>query len=123
MFDFENPFKEEPIEEEIAEETPKDNWRDWEYAEWEKITSEHAEREVDAAPAACDDTERIYRKAHQRRYERTCRNAVKYALLAIGLTAVAYLVRDIQWLAYTIGGIALIFGLTSAYGAGICHEM
>ena len=109
--------------EEMNEVTP-----DWQNANWEQITDAHATAEEASgrADARCSPeaaTDRIYRNIHARHKERTTIAAIRYAMLAIGLTAIGYLVRSIPWLAITLGGIALIYGLIAAYGAGKCHEM
>lgn len=128
MFDFENHFKEAADlaeENEVLEEaTPTD----WENAEWEGITDAHATAEeasgrADARMSHEATAARIYRKVNARRRERTVIASIRYAMLALGLTAVAWLVRDITGLAITLGGIALCFALIAAYGAGKCHEM
>lgn len=128
MFDFENPNKEEVLENECAEVIEDASIPAWETADWEQITEDHAAEENGAGLAGAQENyeetvTRIYRNIHSRRRERTAINAVRYAILAIGLTAVAWLVRDNTKLAFTLGGIALMFGLISAYGAGKCREM
>ena len=126
MFDFENPNKEEVLENERAEVIEDASIPAWETADWEQITEDHAEE--GAGIAGSQETygeviNRVYRNIHSRRRERTAIRAVRYAMLAIGLTAVAWLVRDYTKLAFTLGGIALMFGMISAYGAGKCREM
>lgn len=122
MFDFENPFGGEalPVENAVAD------------AEWGQITDAHAASE-EASVRACarHNAERsrremfdnFYEKSEQRRKERTGVTAARYAVLAIGLASVAYLVRDMTGLALTLGGIAMVLGLIAAYGAGKCREM
>lgn len=100
------------VEKEELEATP-----DWQKANWEQITAEHAENGLGVS------SERIYRKIHGKHHERTAIASLRYAMLAIGLTAVGWLVRSIPWLAITLGIIALVFGLISAYGAGKCSEL
>ena len=118
MFDYE---KEEQA-------TPKA----YENADWEQITDTHASAEEASGRAGARHNvengrreifDNFYKKSEQRRRERTAITAVRYAMLAIGLTAVAWLVREITGLSITLGGIALIFGLTAAYGAGKYREM
>jgi hypothetical protein len=104
MFDIEK--------EKMQEVTP-----DWEIADWEQITGDHARNAKEVSP------DRIYRKVHAKRKERTGIAAVRYAALAIGLTAIGWAVRDVTWLAVTLGAAALAFGLISAYGAGKYREL
>lgn len=122
MFDFENPFGGEalPVENDVAD------------AEWDQITDAHAAAEDASGRAgARHNAERsrremfdnFYEKSEQRRKERTGVTAARYAVLAIGLASVAYLVRDMAGLALTLGGIAMVLGLIAAYGAGKCREM
>ena len=118
MFDFEK--EEQATAEEVS--------RDWENAEWEEITSEHASTEeasgrADARYNPEAATDRIYCKIRAKHHERVSIAAIRYAMLATGLTAVGYLVRSIPWLAITLGVLALIFGLIAAYGAGKCSEL
>ena len=115
MFDFEK--------EEMEEATPN-----WANAEWEKITDNHASTEeasgrADARLNSEATADRIYRKVSARHRDRVCVTAIRFAMLAIGLTAVGWLVRSIPWLAITLGVIALLFGLTAAYGAGKYSEL
>lgn len=115
MFDFEK--------EEMEETAPN-----WQNAEWEKITDNHASTEEasDRADARLNSeatADRIYRKVSARHRDRVCVTAIRFAMLAIGLTAVGWLVRSIPWLAITLGVVALIFGLTAAYGAGKYSEL
>ena len=112
------------IEKEEMEETAP-NWHD---AEWDKITDNHASTEeasgrADARLSSEATADRIYRKISARHRDRVCVTAIRFAMLALGLTAVAWLVRSIPWLAITLGIIALIFGLTAAYGAGKYSEL
>lgn len=104
MFDFEK--------EEMQQETPE-----WENADWEQITHDHA------AQGNGMNSDRIYSKIHTKRKDRTGIAATRYAMLAIGLTAIGYAVRSATWLAVTLGVVALVFGLISAYGAGKHSEM
>lgn len=118
MFDYEK--EEQATAEEVS--------RDWENAEWEEITDAHATAEeasgrADARLSPEAATDRIYRKIHAKHHERTAIAAIRYAILAIGLTAIGYLVRSIPWLAISLGIVALLFGLIAAYGAGKCCEM
>lgn len=118
MFDYEK--EEQATAEEVS--------RDWENAEWEEITDAHATAEeasgrADARLSPEAATARIYRKINACRRERTAITAVRYAMLAIGLTAVAWLAREITGLSIALGVVALIFGIIAAYGAGKCHEM
>lgn len=133
MFEFENPFK-QAIEQANVKDFDTENCTelsttpDWENADWEGITDAHATEEetssrADARQSPEAATARIYRKINARRRERTAITAIRYAMLAIGLTAIAWLAREITGLSITLGIIALIFGLTAAYGAGKCHEM
>ena len=90
---------------------------DWENADWEQITHDHADDAKEVSP------DRIYRKVHAKRKERTAIAAARWAFLAIGLTALGLAVRDMEKLAITLGVIALVFGLTAAFGAGKYKEM
>ena len=124
MFDFEK--EEQAPAEEVSP--------DWENAEWEEITSEHADQE-DYVPRDHVDPTAIkiegkreafsdfYAKRHQHRKDNIAVGSVRYAMLAIGLTAIGYAVRSTTWLAVTLGVVALVFGLISAYGAGKHSEM
>ena len=103
-----------------------------ENADWEQITDAHASAEEASGRAGArhnaerskrETFDNFYEKSEQRRKVRTGVTAARYAILAIGLTAVAYLVRDMTGLALTLGGIALVLGLIAAYGAGKCREM
>ena len=108
---------------------------EWEDANWEQITENHAEAEQVSGRAdiraAADNPVAMkrelfadfYEKLRERKKDRVAVASAKYAMLAIGLTAVTYLVRDMQWLAITLGAIALVFGLISAYGIGKCQQM
>lgn len=101
---------------------------DYAEAEWEKITDDHALEEersgrADARQNNQAATARIYHKISARCKERTGITAVRYAIAAIGLTAVAYLVRNLTGLAIALGSIALALGFTAAYGAGKYREM
>ena len=105
---------------------PMSNW------EWDGIVNEHAGTEAAQHRASDADGvqeakkhmfDNFYEKSEQRRKVRTGVTAARYAILAIGLTAVAWLVRDMTGLALTLGGIALVLGLIAAYGAGKCREM
>ena len=124
MFDFEK-------EEQVTAEEVSPNW---ENAEWEKITGDHAAQEnhiprdyVD--PAAIKNEGKreafsnFYEKRHQHRKDNIAVGSVRYALLSIGLTAIGYMVRSTTWLAVVLGVVALAFGLISAYGAGKHSEM
>ena len=118
MFDYE---KEEQV-------TTEGVSPDWENADWEGITDAHATKgetsgRADARQSPEATTARIYRKIHAKHHERVSIAAIRYAMLATGLTAVGYLVRSIPWLAITLGIAALIFGLIAAYGAGKCSEL
>lgn len=104
MFDIEK--------EEMQEATPA-----WETADWEQITNDHA------AQGNGMNSDRIYSKIHTKRKQRTGIAAARYAMLAIGLTAIGWAVRDMEKLAITLGVIALVFGLTAAFGAGKYREM
>jgi hypothetical protein len=104
MFDFD---KEEMMDETIA----------MDEFEWEEITKKHAE-EGNGISA-----DRIYSKVHKKHKERIGVAAARYALLAIGLTAIGWAVRDVSWLAITLGVIALVLGLIAAYGIGKYREM
>ena len=138
MFDFENPFKvaadmaaaAEQVEELTAcDPESVDVAPDWENAEWDKITAAHAAQAnataLDTAQESPEDVkDRIYRKIDARHKERTGIASVRYALVAIGLSAIAYLIRnEVTWLAITLCAGALVFGLISAYGVGKYHEM
>jgi hypothetical protein len=109
MFDIE---KEEMQEATVEQETPN-----WETADWEQITHDHAENGDGFS------SERIYRKTHAKHKQRTGIAAARYAMLAIGLTAIGWAVRDMEKLAITLGVIALVFGLVAAFGAGKYREM
>ena len=104
MFDFE---KQEMIDETVA----------MSEFEWEGITKKHADDAKEVSP------DRIYRKAHAKRKDRTGISAARYAVLAIGLTAIGWAVRDITGLAITLGVIALFFAMIAAFGAGKYREM
>lgn len=102
----------------------------WQEAEWDEITNNHAEREHDASRDAAiknqgkrEAFQDFYHKRYNHRKERTAIASARYALLAIGLTAVAWLVRDLTGLAITLGVIGLCLGLTAAYGVGKYREM
>lgn len=101
------------IEKEDMEETVPN----WANADWEKITDAHADDAQNISP------DRIYHKVHAKHKERTGIAAVRYAALAIGLTAIGWAVREVTWLALTLGVVALLFGLISAYGAGKYREL
>ena len=108
---------------EMNEATP-----DWQNANWEQITDAHATAEEASgrADARCSPeaaTDRIYRNIHARHKDRTSISAIRYAMLAIGFTAIAWLTRELTGLSITLGIIALIFGLIAAYGAGKCSEL
>lgn len=114
MFDFENPFEDVQVNEQVPCDTDSVNWDD---ADWEQITADHADDAKEISP------DRIYSKVHKKHKERIGVAAARYALLAIGLTAIGWAVRDVSWLAITLGGIALVLGLISAYGIGKYREM
>lgn len=107
MFDFEK--EEQATAEEVSP--------DWENAEWEEITFEHADRE-NHIPCRARGSRR-----YQDQKKSTIKDSVRRAMLAIGLTVIGYLVRSTTWLAVTLGAVALVFGLISAYGAGKHSEM
>lgn len=109
MFDIE---KEEMQETAAEQATPE-----WETADWEHITRDHA------AQGNGMDSDRIYGKIHAKRKERTGIAAARFAFLAIGLAALGWAVRDMEKLAIVLGVIALVFGLTAAFGAGKYREM
>jgi hypothetical protein len=69
------------------------------------------------------NSDRIYSKIHTKRKQRTGIAAARYAMLAIGLTALGWAIRDMEKLAITLGVIALVFGLIAAFGAGKYKEM
>lgn len=130
MFDFENHFvdEEEIIEEEEFEEEyfPEVNAPTWDDADWENITSNHAAKAPDAPNERSYtqfDMNRVYKKARTNRRERTGIRAVRYAMVAVGFAALAYLTREISWLAVALGGVSVCTGLISAYGIGRYHEM
>jgi hypothetical protein len=104
MFDIEK--------EEMQEATPN-----WGNADWEQITHDHAMQGHGMS------SERIYGKIHTKRKDRTGIAAARYAVLAIGLAALGWAVRDMEKLAITLGVIALVFGLVAAFGAGKYREM
>ena len=114
MFDFENPFEDVQVKEQVPCNTDSVSWDE---ADWEQITADHADDAKEVSP------DRIYRKAHAKRKERTAIASARYAALAIGLTAIVWAVRDVTWLAVTLGSIALVFAIISAFGAGKCREM
>lgn len=102
----------------------------WQETEWDEITNNHAEREHDASRDAAiknqgkrEAFEDFYHKRYNHRKDRVAVDSARYAVLAIGLTAVGYIVRSIPWLAITLGVIALCFGLIAAYGVGKYREM
>lgn len=126
MFDFENPFK-EAVEQAEENDTIEEATPNWEDADWEGITDAHATAEeatgrADARQSPEKMKERIYRKIDARHRERIGIAAARYAMVSIGLTAIGWIVRDITWLAVTLGIIALICGLLSSYGIGKYHE-
>lgn len=129
MFDYENPFEEETVETECGEDSVIDATEEvapaWETADWEKVTEGHAEGAVHAEERMYTeaDKERIYCNIRRKRKERTEIRAVRYAMLAAGFAALAYLIRDTGWLASTLCGVSVWFGLISAYGIGKCREM
>ena len=86
MFDFENPFDEVHVEEQTPLDTNSISWDD---ADWEQITGDHAQDAKEVSP------DRIYRKVHAKRKERTGIAAVRYAALAIGLAAIGLAARDV----------------------------
>lgn len=128
MFDFENPI------DTACEDTAENPSVTFEEAEWEKITGDHAALENHIPRDHVDPTaiknegkkeafNDFYEKRHQHRKENIAVGSVRYAMLAIGLTVIGYLVRSTTWLAVTLGAVALVFGLISAYGAGKHSEM
>ena len=126
MFDFENPFK-QAVEQAEENNTVEEATPNWEAADWEGITDAHATAEeatgrADARQSPEKMKERIYRKIDARHRERVSIAAARYAMVSIGLTAIGWIVRDITWLAVTLGIIALICGLLSSYGIGKYHE-
>ena len=126
MFDFENPFK-QPIEQAEENDTVEEATPNWEDADWESITDAHATAEEATGRADAHQNpekmkERIYRKIDARHRERIGIAAARYAMVAVGLTAIGWIVRDITWLAATLGIVALICGLLSSYGIGKYHE-
>jgi hypothetical protein len=129
MFDFENPFKEEIIKtdnEDSVVEVAEEDAPAWETCDWEDITHDHAKNAPDAPAERCYtrfDMNRVYKKARTSRRERTGIRAARYAMVAVFLAALAYLIREIGWLAIAIGGISTCTGLISAYGIGRYHEM
>ena len=104
MFDIEK--------EEMQQEAPN-----WETADWEQITHDHAENGDGFS------SERIYRKTHAKHKQRTGIAAARYAVLAVGLSALGWAVRDMEKLAFALVLIALVFGLIAAFGAGKYREM
>ena len=109
MFDIEKEEMQEAAAENV---TPA-----WETADWEQITHDHAMQGHGMS------SERIYGKIHTKRKDRTGIAAARYAVLAIGLAALGWAVRDMEKLAITLGVIALVFGLIAAFGAGKYKEM
>lgn len=103
------------------------DWRKWEYADWERITDEHAENAAPEAPAGRQYTEmdidRIYRKAHNRRKERTAITAARFMVMAAFTGGTAWVVHDVNWLCAALGVTAFVFAMLAAYGAGKCREM
>ena len=102
----------------------------WEDADWERITAAHAVQEHDATHDAAmknqgkrEAFQDFYHKRHIHRKDRVAVESARYALLAIGLAAVGYIVRSLPWLAIGLGSIAAIFALIAAYGAGKYREM
>ena len=129
MFDFENPcvdeeiFDEDSTMEECIHEAKGPTLDD---ADWERITSDHAANASDAPTErkyTQFDVNRIYKKARTNRRERTGIRAARYAMVAVGFAALAYLTREIGWLAIALGGVSVCTGLISAYGIGRYHEM
>lgn len=114
MFDLENSFEGVLVNEQVPCDTDSVNWDE---ADWEKITGDHAHNAREISP------DRIYRKIHAKRKERTAIASARYAALAIGLTAIGWVVRDITGLSTILCVIALFFGLIAAFGAGKCREM
>lgn len=117
MFDIEK--------EEMVKITP-----DWKEADWERITHDHAAQEHDATRDADiknqgkrEAFQDFYYKRHIHRKDRVAVASARYAIIAIGLGAVAYIVRSLPWLAVTFGVIASVLALIAAYGAGKYREM
>lgn len=117
MFDIEK--------EEMQEATPA-----WQDAEWDEITKNHANREHDAGRDAeiyeqgkREAFDGFYEERHAHRKENTAVSTARYGCAALGLAIVGYAVRCIPWLGITLGVIAMVAGLTAAYGAGKHSEM
>lgn len=108
MFDIEKEEMQEAAAENV---TPA-----WETADWEQITHDHAQK----AAKKTNAKKTVKRKKIKRRI---CVATERWAFLAIGLTALGWAVRDMEKLAITLGVIALVFGLTAAFGAGKYREM
>lgn len=128
MFDFENPFA---VAAEAAENEPDlTEELDVENAEWDAITDLHATQEdlsgrADARQSTEKASARIYEKISKRRRERTGITAARFAVIAVLLGFLAYLVAQngVDWLGWTLGIGAGICGLIAAYGVGKYHEM
>ena len=103
MFDIEK--------EEMEEITPE-----WESADWEQITHDHAEK-----AAKKSNAKKINKRKKIKR--RICVAAERWAFLAIGLSTLGWAVRDMEKLAFALVAIALVFGLIAAFGAGKYREM
>ena len=125
MFDFKNPFDTADeiaaLNQQVEELTACDPEAmeatlDWETADWEQITHNHAEK-----AAKKSNAKKINKRKKIKR--RICVATERWAFLAIGLSALGLAVRDMEKLAITLGVIALVFGLTAAFGAGKYREM
>lgn len=117
MFDFDK-------EEMMAETVPMNEF------EWDKITAKHSKQEYNASRDAAIKAEGkreafqdFYQQRHRHRKDTVAVAAGRYALVSLSLSAIAWVVKDISWLAITLGCIALCAGLMSAYGIGKHSEM
>lgn len=117
MFDFD---KEEMMEETVT----------MTEFEWDEITGDHAEQEHDAGRDAeifnqgkQEASNNFYEKRRRHRKEKIAIDSARFAFLAIGLSVIGYAVRSIPGLAITLAIVALVFGLISAYGAGMYKAM
>ena len=98
--------------------------------EWEEITEEHAAQENNTGRDASIKEEGkreafadFYEVRHRKRRERIAIGAVKNALVAALLGALAAIVRNIPWLCATLCVITAIFALIAAVGVGKYSEM
>lgn len=141
MFDYENPFKEDPqpVEEIPAcDPTMMEEGPGWENADWEEVCNnpQHkAEGAKRAARTAAMEAQRkqdreelfsnFYENGYRRRRERTLIKALRYGALAIGCSLLTYVCceHSINWLAWVLGSAGVVLSIVSGYGFGIAREM